>query len=247
MYAPHVEMVGGRVVLIDTYPDFRIDVNRVRDAMTDRTKMILLNSPSNPTGVVATESEVRALALLAAERDVVLVSDEIYRQFCYDDSFISPATFNPQTLVIDGFSKTYAVTGWRVGFAHGPAEWIDAMVKLQQYTYVCAPQPAQWAAAVALDVDVSEHVEAYRRKRDRLVDALAGHYDLVRPGGAFYVFLPIGEAAGTEFVARAIERNLLIIPGAVFSTRDTHVRISYAAPDETIDRGIDVLVDMAPR
>jgi aspartate/methionine/tyrosine aminotransferase len=103
--------------------------------------------------VIASPDEIRGLAKLAAERDIVLLSDEIYRAFCYDEPFVSPATYNDRTLVIDGFSKSHGMTGWRLGFVHGPAEIIETMVKLQQYTFVCAPQPVQWAGAVALDVD----------------------------------------------------------------------------------------------
>ncbi|HEX7446229.1 MAG TPA: aminotransferase class I/II-fold pyridoxal phosphate-dependent enzyme, partial [Pirellulales bacterium] len=145
MYPSLVKLAGGRCVFVDTYPDFRIDPERVRAALTPRTRLILFNSPANPTGVVASETEIAALAQLAAERDIALISDEIYREFCYDEPFVSPAQFNPRTLVIDGFSKTYGITGWRLGFAHGPRPVIEAMIKLQQYTFVCAPQPAQWA------------------------------------------------------------------------------------------------------
>jgi aspartate/methionine/tyrosine aminotransferase len=244
MYAPLLELVGGRCVLVDTYPDFRIDPQRVRDAVTPRTKAILLNSPANPTGVVADEAEARGLAELAAERDLVLVSDEIYRQFCYA-TFHSPARWNERTLVIDGFSKSHAMTGWRLGFAHGPAEVIDVMTKLQQYTFVCAPQPAQWAGAVAMDVEPADYVAAYRRKRDLLLEGIGDCYDVVRPGGAFYVFPRVPRGTATEFVERAVEHSLLVIPGHIFSRRDTHFRISYAASDATIVRGIEVLRTLA--
>jgi aspartate aminotransferase/aminotransferase len=241
MYEPLVQLVGGEPVLIDTYPDFTIDINRVEDAITDRTKMILLNSPGNPTGVTASEEDVRSLAELAARHNIALVSDEIYRHFCYDGPFSSPATYNEQSIVIDGFSKSHAMTGWRLGVAHGPAEIIDTMVKLQQYTFVCAPQPAQWAGLTALGVSITPQVDAYRRKRDMIISELAGDFEFVKPGGAFYVFprAPIG--SGSEFVTRALESNLLLIPGSMFSNRDTHFRISYAADDETIARGIEVL------
>ncbi len=173
MYQSLIALAGGLCVRVDTYPHFQIDVGRVADAITPRTKVILFNSPANPTGAAAAEAEIRALAQLAAERNVALVSDEIYRQFCFDEPFVSPATYNPQTLVIDGFSKSHAMTGWRLGFAHGPAEVIQEMVKLQQYTFVCAPQPAQWAGIVALDVDMNEHIDDYRRKRNMIVDGLS--------------------------------------------------------------------------
>jgi len=245
MYESLVRLVGGVPVLIDTYPDFAIDLNKVAEAITPRTKMILLNSPANPTGVVATEAEMRGLAELAKKNEIALVSDEIYREFCYDVDFSSPASFNDQTIVIDGFSKSHAMTGWRVGFVHGPAEVIDTMIKLQQYSFVCAPQPAQWAAAVAMDVKLGGHVEDYRRKRDLLVDGLSDRYELVTPRGAFYAFPKAPGGRGSEFATRLIDENLLIIPGSIFSRQDTHFRISYAATDAMIERGIKVLRRLA--
>jgi len=247
MYDSLASVAGAKVVYIDTYPDFRIDPDRVADAITPRTKAIVFNSPANPTGVVAGEDEVRGLAQLAAERDVVLLSDEIYSRFSYDGPSPSPAEYNPQTLVVDGFSKSYGMPGWRLGFAHGPSAVIREMVKLQQYSFVCAPQPFQWAGAVALEVDVQEHIDAYRRKRDLIVAGLSDDYELVAPGGAFYVFPKLPWGTGMEFVGRAIENRLLIIPGNVFSRRDTHFRISYAAADEVIQQGIDVLRKLARR
>jgi aspartate aminotransferase/aminotransferase len=182
---------------------------------------------------------------MAAERNVALLSDDIYRSFCYDQPFVSAAKFNEQTIVIDGFSKSHAMTGWRVGYVHGPGEIIDTMIKLQQYSFVCAPQPAQWAGAVALDVAMTEHVDAYRRKRDMICDGLGDQFEIVRPGGAFYAFPKAPWGTATEFVTKAIENNLLIIPGNIFSRRDTHFRISYAAEDSVIEQGIEVLRRLA--
>jgi len=245
MYEPLVSLVGGCSVSMDTYPDFRIDLNKVADAITPRTKLILLNSPANPTGVVATPGEIRGLAELAAEHNVALLSDEVYRKFCYDEPFVSAAKVNERTIVIDGFSKSHAMTGWRLGFVHGPAEVIDTMVKIQQYTFVCAPQPAQWAGAAAMDVDIGRYVDAYRRKRDMIVSGLSDMYELVAPGGAFYAFPKTPWGTGTEFVTEAGKQNLLIISGDIFSHRDTHFRLSYAAEDEVIERGIEVLRGLA--
>jgi len=247
MYQPLVSLVGGTSVLIDTYPDFRIDLDRVADAVTPKTKLILLNSPANPTGATATAAEIEGLAKLAAERNVALLSDEIYRAFCYDEPFLSPARFNDQTIVIDGFSKSHAMTGWRLGFVHGPAAVIDTMVKLQQYTFVCAPHPVQWAGAAAMDVDVSRYMDQYRRKRDLIYEGLADVFELVKPGGAFYAFPKAPWGSGSEFVTEAIHNRLLIIPGGIFSQRDTHFRLSYAADDAVIERGIEVLRKLAKR
>ena len=245
MYKSLIGLCGGTCVLIDTYPDFRIDLGRVADAITKRTKVILFNSPGNPTGVTASDEEIRGLARLAAERNIALVSDEIYSHFNYDKPFVSPAAYNPQTIVIDGFSKSHGMTGWRLGFAHGPAEIIQQMTKLQQYTFVCAPQPAQWAGIVALDVDMKSHIDAYRRKRDMVVAGLAEDYELVKPGGAFYVFPKTPWGTDDQFVHKAIENKLLIIPGNIFSRRNTHFRISYAASDATLERGLEVLRKLA--
>jgi len=247
MYEPLVSLVGGCTVLIDAYPEFRIDLDKVADAITPRTKMILLNSPANPTGVVATLEEIRGLAELAEKHNIALLSDEVYCQFCYDEPFLSPATVNERTIVVDGFSKSHAMTGWRLGFAHGPAEVIDTMIKIQQYTFVCAPQPAQWAGAVAMDVDIDPYVDKYRKKRDMIVAGLSDAYELVRPAGAFYAFPKAPWGTGTEFVEQAGKENLLIIPGGIFSRRDTHFRLSYAAEDNAIEQGIEVLLELARR
>jgi aspartate/methionine/tyrosine aminotransferase len=120
------------------------------------------------------------------------------------------------------------------------------MIKLQQYSFVCAPQPMQWAGAVALDVDMTPQIEGYRRKRDLVVSGLADCYEMARPSGSFYVFPKTPWGTGTEFVTQAIEKHqLLIIPGGVFSRRDTHFRISYAATDQVIERGIEALRKLA--
>lgn len=246
MYPSLIALAGGVPVPISTYPDFRIDLAAVEAAISPRTKMIIVNSPANPTGIVAEDDELRGLAELAARHKIALVSDEIYSSFQYDQPFVSPAKFNARTIVIDGFSKSHAMTGWRVGYVHGPAEVIETMIKLQQYTFVCAPQPAQWAGLEAMDVDLSPYRETYRSKRDLIVEGLRDHYELVHPGGAFYAFPKAPEGTtGTELVERAIARGLLVIPGGIFSAQDTHFRISYAASDETLRRGIEILRELA--
>ncbi len=247
MYPPLVELVGGVPVYIDTYPDFRIDLAKVEAAITDKTKLILFNSPSNPTGVTPSAEEVRGIAELAAKHNIALLSDEIYSEFVYDDSNgPSAAEINPNTIVIDGFSKSHAMTGWRVGWVHGPKSVIETMTKLQQFSFVCAPQPAQWAGLAALDVEMSGFRSDYRAKRDLLIDGLKDKYEFAHPGGAFYLFPKVpGDRSGTEFVKRAIEEELLVIPGVIFSRQDTHFRVSYAAPDETIRKGIEILNRLA--
>jgi aspartate aminotransferase/aminotransferase len=247
MYPHFITMAGGKTVVVDTYPDFRIDVAKVRAAISPRTKAIIVNSPTNPTGIVHSRESLRQLAMLARERNILLMSDEVYRAFCYDEPFASPLEFNEDTLVLDGFSKSYGMTGWRLGYAHGPRRLIDEMIKLQQFTFVCAPSIVQWAGIAALDVDVSAIVADYKRKRDRLVTGLKDRYELVAPGGAFYLFAKAPWGTGSDFVTEAIHNNLLIIPGNAFSRHDTHFRISYAVTDQTLERGIEILRRLASK
>ncbi|MEM6689342.1 MAG: aminotransferase class I/II-fold pyridoxal phosphate-dependent enzyme [Planctomycetota bacterium] len=246
MYPALIEMCGGVSVKVNSYPSFDLDPSAIEAAMTGRTKMVIVNSPGNPTGVVATPQALREVAELCERKGVALISDEIYSRFVYDAPFDSPARRNESTIVIDGFSKSHAMTGWRVGYVHGPTEVIQTMLKLQQYSFVCSPQPAQWGALQAMQVNLDQHIADYRRKRDLIVEGLASHFELAVPGGAFYVFPKAPDDRGGEaFVHEAIERGLLIIPGKIFSDADTHFRVSFAATDETIHRGIEVLQQLS--
>jgi len=247
MYPHFVRLAGGTPVFLSTYPTCTIDVDRVRSAISPRTKAILVNSPANPTGVLHSRESLRDLALLAQERRILLISDEVYRAFAYDAPFVSPAEFNPDVLVVDGFSKSHAMTGWRLGFAHGPQRLIEEMAKLQQFTFVCAPSIVQHAGVAAWQFDPKGFANDYRRKRDLMLAGMRDRFEIVRPGGAFYLYPRVPWGTGTEFVAKAVEQNLLILPGCSFSQQDTHFRISYAADDLTLERGIEILNKLARR
>lgn len=244
IYKHVVNLLGGKPVFVDSYPDFRLPVDRIADAITDRTKMLILNSPSNPTGVVYSQREIETMAKLAAERDVLVLTDEIYQQFSYDGPAVSIGKYHEKVLVMRGFSKSYAMTGWRLAYVAAPASLrpvIEEMTKIQQYTFVCAPTPFQRAAVAAMDYDVTDLVKGYVRKRDLLYDGLKDSFEVVRPEGAFYAFIKAPGGSGTEFVKKAIQNNVLVIPGNVFSEKDTHFRISFATTDEKIQQGVDIL------
>ena len=246
MYRPLVEFLGGTCVIVDTSPSFRIDVEQVAAAITPRTKAILLNTPSNPTGFVAPLDTVRDLARLAERAGVTLISDELYRSYSYDEPFHSPAAHSDRVVVIDGFSKSHAMTGWRVGWVHGPAEIIDACTMLQQYTFVCAPQAGQWGAIAALDAPMDIPLAECKRKRDKLMAGIAGHYRFVKPGGAFYLYPEAPGGSGKRFAEIAAEQEkLIVVPGSVFGAADTHFRIAYTVSDRTLDRGIAALLRLA--
>jgi aspartate aminotransferase/aminotransferase len=252
MYKHLLTMAGGKSVIVDSYPDFRFHADRVEKAITPKTKLLILNSPSNPTGVVMSEAEIRAAVEVARKHNLLILSDEIYEPFLYDidrksnNQLYSPAALYENVVILRGFSKSHAMTGWRLGYAAGPDEVIANMTKLQQYTFVCAPSPLQYAALKALDVPMDKPVADYRKKRDIVFNELSKKFELVRPEGAFYIFpkAPSGMTA-TDFVTKAIDQNVLIIPGNVFSERDTHFRISYATTDEKLKQGCEILNSLA--
>ncbi|MCP4454193.1 MAG: aminotransferase class I/II-fold pyridoxal phosphate-dependent enzyme [Planctomycetes bacterium] len=244
IYKHLINLLGGRCVFVDSYPDFRLPVDGIRQCITERTKLIIVNSPCNPTGMVYAREELEALASVARQHDLIVMSDEIYNPFCYDSAYTSMAALYEKTLLLRGFGKAYAMTGWRLGYAAVQdclKPLLEEMIKIQQYTFVCAPTPFQSAAIAALDYDISDLVASYKQKRDLLVSELAGAFGLVTPGGAFYAFVKSPHASATEFVKKAIANNVLIIPGNVFSEQDTHFRISYAASDDVIKQGCDLL------
>lgn len=242
MYRHLVNLAGGVPVCLPTYPDFRPDPQKIADAITPRTKLIVINSPCNPTGAVHSEDLLRDIAEIARKHGLLVISDEIYNLFCYDQPFKSMAQFYEKTLLMRGFSKSYAMTGWRMGWVTGPRQVIEQMTMLQQYSFVCAPSMAQAAGIEALNTDMSFYVDAYRKKRDIVYEALGEAFGLVKPGGAFYAFVPSPRGmSATDFVTRAIQNNVLIIPGNVFSDCDTHFRISYATTDDKLAQGMEIL------
>ncbi|HLE87387.1 MAG TPA: aminotransferase class I/II-fold pyridoxal phosphate-dependent enzyme [Candidatus Brocadiaceae bacterium] len=238
---------GGKTVFADTYPDFKLTASRIQPHITKKTKILIINSPANPTGAMCTTQELKEIAELARKHNLLIVSDEIYHDYDYEHQFDSIGRYYEKTLILDGFSKSFAMTGWRMGYAAGPAGVVSEMIKLQQYTFVCAPSFAQYAVFRSLGTDLSKHITSYKKKRDLMYDGLKDKYQIIKPGGAFYLFPQAPWGTDEEFVTSAIQKNLLIIPGSVFSERHTHFRISYAATEETIKRGIEILNNLARR
>lgn len=242
MYKHLVNLLGGVPKYLDTYPDFSLSAEKLEKLISPKTKVLLLNSPSNPTGKVYTKEELTAVLKVAKKHNLLVISDEIYAKFFYSDHFSSPASLYDNVVVLGGFSKTYAMTGWRVGYVAGPQDIIDQMITLQQYTFVCAPSFAQKAALKALDYNVDAFVEAYKKKRDIIYEGLKDDFKIVKPEGAFYTFPILPEGVNAEkFVEEAIKSEVLIIPGNVFSEQDKAFRISFATEDEKLLKGVDIL------
>ena len=242
IYPTLARIADGKAVLCDTYPDFRMTAQRIAPCITERTKAVLLNSPANPTGVVLTAQEVADIAELCRDRGILLITDEIYDAFVFPPTqHASPASTSDDVLVIRGYGKTYGCTGWRMGYAAGPKPLIDSMLKLKQQTFVCAPSVLQYALVGAYDVDLAPLIAQFSARRDMVVSILSEVTELVIPEGAFYAFPKIPESlkvSGMEFVAKAIEQDVLVIQGDVFSKHDTHFRISFAVPEDKLEQGL---------
>ncbi len=247
MYRNLVYLAGGIPKYYDLYPDFELQPQRIAELVTPKTKIILLNSPSNPTGVVFSEESLKEVAKIARDNDLIFISDEIYSQFVYQQTYPSIFTYYPEkTILLDGFSKAYGMTGWRMGYAAGPHDIIDKMLTLQQFSFVCAPSMAQNGCIGIFDVDMGKEIKEYQQKRDTIYNGLREHgYEVAKPDGSFYIFPKVPRGTDKEFCAAAFEHNMLIIPGSAFSARDTHFRISFAVSDEKLQQGLDVLGKLA--
>jgi len=243
MYRHLANLCGAEIVFYNLYPSFHLDPAEIDELVTERTKVIFINSPGNPTGGVFGRDEIAAVVRAAERVGAYVISDEIYDSFVYDQEYVSPVGSMERVIQLGGYSKTYGIAGWRLGYATGPADVIDAMKRLQQYTFVCAPAPFQHAILnAAFDLDMSPYIEEYREKRDMLVADLHPAYALVPPGGSFYAFpeLP-GSASESAFMEAALARKVLVVPGSAFSRRSTHLRLSFAVTHAALRRGIGEL------
>ena len=246
MYKHLVNLFGGTPVYLDTYDTgFGIDPAALEKLITPRTKLLLVNSPANPTGRILPKEQLTGVAAVCRKHGITVISDEIYRAFAYEP-MTSMAEVYEQTVVLVGHSKSFGMTGWRLGYAAGPSDVIQAMTKVQQYSFVCAPSVTQYAALACPQVDMSGNIQAYRRKRDLMVGILSQRFELGSPDGAFYLWAkaPAGHT-GDSFVQLAIANNCLIIPGSVFSERASHFRICYTVPDERLRQGAELLCRLA--
>ena len=252
---------GDRALLVDPYflihrgmlNFFNAKVETVHENFTaediaainpEGLKLIMYSTPSNPSGYVIGEEQIKMLAELAEKSGALLVADEIYELFDYDGHFKSAASLYDKAVTLMGFSKSYNMTGLRLSAATGPREIIKAMTVLQQYTVVCAPSAVQYGGLKALDLDMSSYVDEYRKNRDYCMSRLEGKLKFSHPGGAFYIFPEI-DGVDSEFAERAIkEKELLIVPGNIFSESKNHVRISYATSKENLERGMDAFLSL---
>jgi aminotransferase len=240
-YEPCVRLAGGVPVIINLKEEneFRLTAQELLDAITDKTKILVLPFPNNPTGAILEEKDLQEIAKVCVDKDIFVMSDEIYAELTYKEKHISIAQMpgmQERTILINGFSKAYAMTGWRLGYACGPADIIEQMLKVHQYAIMCAPTTSQYAAVEALkngDEDVREMREAYNQRRRYLVHAFREMgLECFEPFGAFYIFPSIQEfgMSSDEFATRLLmEEKVAVVPGTAFGAcGEGFLRISYA-------------------
>lgn len=259
-YLPCAKLAGGVPVVIDlkNENEFRLTPEELSEAITEKTKVLILAFPSNPTGAIMKREDLEAIAKVIIEKDIFVISDEIYSELSYAEEHVSIASIpgmRERTIVINGFSKSYAMTGWRLGYACGPKEIIEQMTKVHQYAIMCAPTTSQYAAVEALrngDPDVAEMREAYNNRRRFVVSSLREMgLSCFEPLGAFYVFPCIKGFGLTsdEFATRLLqEEKLAVVPGTAFGdSGEGYIRISYAYSIEQLKTALERMKNFVER
>jgi aspartate aminotransferase len=256
-YEAMAKLAGSTLQRVDLAPyDFALEpaLPDLAEAVSNDTSLLVVNSPSNPTGAVYSEDALRGVRDLAVEHDITAISDEIYKEIAYGTEATSLGSLSgmaERTITLNGFSKAYSMTGWRLGYFAGPEEVVEQAGKIHSHSVTCATHFVQYAGVEALrntDDAVAEMREAFRERRDMLCDLLAEHgVDVPRPEGAFYLMLPIGSDGDSEndeeWCEQAIEEaHVATVPGSAFGTPG-YARVSYAAGTERLREAVDRLAD----
>ena len=252
-YPEMVTLAGGTSVIVNTSLEnhYKITPEQLEAAITPKTKLFVLNSPSNPTGIVYTPEEIAALAKIVVEKDILVVSDEIYEKILYDGAIHrSIASFGPEifqrSIISNGFAKAFSMTGWRVGYIAGPVEIVKAMTKIQSHSTSNVCTFAQYGAIAALESSqdcIEEMVKAFSQRRQYILErvrAIPG-LNCPTPNGAFYVFIDISQTGlkSPDFCQKLLEtQKVAAIPGIAFGADDC-IRLSYATDLKTIEKGFD--------
>lgn len=251
-YAPNISMLHGVPVVVPTFfnEQFKVDPARLEKAITDKTKAILLNYPSNPTGLSFQKELLKQIADIAIKNNVLIISDEIYSAISYGTPHFSIASLpgmKERTIVLNGFSKSHAMTGWRLGFAAGPKYIMDIMLKIHQYTGLCAPSISQYAAVEALqngDRDVERMLQEYTRRRNYIAKTFNEiGIPCLYPEGAFYAFPDVASTglSSRDFALKLLDKEkVAVVPGTAFGdSGKTHIRCSFATSMDNIKTALE--------
>lgn len=244
-YEACINLSGGSIVPVDCKMEneFKLKADEVLEKITPKTKAIILNSPSNPTGAVMEKEDIKAIADLSMDHDFLIISDEIYEKIIYDKKHYSPGKYSDNVITLNGFSKTYAMTGLRIGYLTANETYSEELLKIHQYNIACASTTSQRGAYEALtgpQDEVNEMVKEFKKRRDLIVSRLNEMgYETVNAEGAFYVFPKIEDK---DFIMKAAKAGVITVPGVAFgSNGKNHVRMSYANSYENIEKAMNIL------
>lgn len=242
-YPVLTRIAGGKAVGIPLDENLTVTPEAVNGLITQKTKVIIVNSPSNPTGAVQTKDDIRALAEIATDKNITIISDEVYEHFIYKGEHASPAQFSDNVITINAVSKTYAMTGWRIGYAAANREYIEQMLKVHQYIQACACSVSQKAALAAIEGPqecVGEMRESFRKRRDILMEGLHGMgIECVKPEGAFYAFPKVADESAAQ---KLIDNGVIVAPGTAFGKNgEGHIRLSYATSEDNIRKALVIM------
>ena len=246
MFPPYYELTklaGAVPVPLETFPDFQLSAELIARKITEKTKAIVINSPNNPTGAVYDEDELRKIAGLAKQHGIIIISDEIYEYFSFDKPHFSIGSIYEGTITLNGFSKAYAMTGWRVGYICAPPDIVEAINQLQQYIVFSTSSIAQYAAVKALETPPIYLTDKYKQKRDLAVSTLSDVFPEIHGGqGAFYLFLKLPDGLEDIKVVNQLSHSgVIVLPGSAFCGRTDYIRISFAGDMDALRTGLERL------
>ena len=241
-YSHLASVAGAAAIPVPTLPDFQLDLAAITAAITPKTRLIVINTPNNPTGAVYHKADLLKLAAVAKKHDIIVVSDEMYESFLYRGEHFSIGSIYPNTITMNGFSKSHAMTGWRLGYVAGPQVIIDAINQLQQYIVFCPSSIAQHAALASFDQLIPTR-PSYVQKRQLIFDRLqTAGYHINGSDGAYYTYFEVPKGLNDmEFVELAAKHNLILLPGRAFSRLQTFVRLSYGGSMKDVEKGLDII------
>ncbi|MGB2825871.1 MAG: aminotransferase class I/II-fold pyridoxal phosphate-dependent enzyme [Thermoplasmata archaeon] len=254
IYGPDVTLAGGTPVEYTLSEDNKYwpDPDEIQGLLTPNTKAIVVNSPSNPTGAVFPEHVVKAICDIASDRDLYILSDEVYHNFVYEGKHVSFARFHDDTIIVNSFSKSLAATGWRIGYVATSKEIVEQLAKVQYYTLACPPTATQYAVLEGMKIRKrfrESMLSEFRARRDLMMRKLSDIPSFRTPpvDGAFYVFPRYSqETTSDEFAQRLLRAGVICAPGSAFGTRgEGHLRFSYANSQENIEKGMEIVSEVA--
>lgn len=243
-YNALTEILNGKAVSVPLAEDLTMKPDAVLERITPKTRAIVLNSPSNPTGAVASRADIKALAEIADDHNITIISDEVYEYFIYEGEHVSPASYSDNVITVNATSKSYAMTGWRLGYVAAGKDYIGQMLKVHQYIQACAnsiAQKAAYAAVTGPKDSVNAMREEFRKRRDVLVKGLNElGMECALPKGAFYAFPKVSNSA--DVASKMISNGIVVVPGTAFGSEgDGYIRISYAASMKDIERALSIM------